>query len=339
MSDGPLRVALIGAGAIAQTYVQALKQVDAMRLVAVVDPRLAAAAAAAAASGDARAFESVDAALAGIGLDAAIVSVPPSLHPAITEQLLGAGLHVLCEKPLAIDGRSARGMIATALRHGRTLAMASKFRYVADVFAARRLIDAGIIGEIVGYENVFTGRVDMSKRWNADPALSGGGVLMDNGCHAADLMRYLTGAINSVFVVEGKRVAGLPVDETVHIVARTASGALAQVDLSWSIHKEVDFFARVHGSHGVISLGWKESKFRKLGETNWTQIGRGYDKIQAFVAKLANFAAASRGREPLTISPADALASVAFVEAGYASLCVGRWIDIDRTVVQAVGHA
>lgn len=325
MDATPVRFALVGAGAIAQTWAEALRRTPAARLAAVVDPHAPAAAALAETEGCAAlpSHAGVEA-----HADAAIVCAPPALHERLTCELLAAGLDVLCEKPLAIDLAGARRMVAAARRHGRLLSMASKFRFAEDVVRARSLLAGGVVGEPVLYQNVFTARVDMSRRWNADAAVAGGGVLIDNGCHAADLLRYLIGPVREVMAVEAPRIAGLPVEETVHLLARTAGDTLATIDLSWSVHEPLEQFVLVLGSRGTLSIGWTRSRYKALGASEWVDFGAGYRKIDAFAAQLADFLSARRdGREP-RISHADALASVAVTAAAYDSMRRGAWVAV-----------
>jgi len=323
----PIRFGLVGAGAIAQAYAQAFEQTERAVLAAVADCRLAAAQAIAQAVG-CPAFDSAESMIDQAELDAAIVCTPPSTHRDICCDLLDRGLHVLCEKPLAIDSSAAIEMISAAEARDLVFTMASKFRYVADVTQAKALIAAGVVGEVVLFENIFTGRVDMTRRWNSDPHIAGGGVLIDNGTHSVDVTRYCLGELAEVQAMEGNRIQFLPVEDTAKMFVRSREGVLGSIDLSWSVSKELPYFIAVYGSIGTILVGWWESKYRRSGDADWTVFGAGYNKVDAFKRQIENFAGAVRGEEPLVVTPEDALASVQVIEAAYRSLARGGWEPI-----------
>jgi predicted dehydrogenase len=322
----PLRFALVGAGAIAQSYVQVFQDFPKGEVVAVADPRSALASSAAEALG-CRAYGS-HADVVEAGAEAAIVCTPPSTHLDVCMELLEAGIPVLCEKPLTPDVASARKLIDTSASTGVLLTMAAKFRYVDDVIRAKSIVQSGILGEIILFENVFASRVPMEGRWNADRSVSGGGVLIDNGTHSVDVARYFLGPIADVMAVEGKRVQRLDVEDTARIFIRSIDGVNGTIDLSWSIDKEVDSYIDIYGSHGTIRVGWRESRYRQSSSPDWVQFGQGYDKIDCMRREVANFCGALRGTEQLLITAEDALASVAVVEAAYASLAQSHWAQV-----------
>jgi predicted dehydrogenase len=323
----PLKVGLVGAGGIAQAYVQALAGMECAKLVAVADVRGEAARALAEGLGG-RAYESHAAMLQAEKLDAAVVCTPPASHPDICRDLLKKRVHVLCEKPLAITSASAVAMLDAAHASGAKLMMASKFRYAEDVIRAKSIVTSGILGEIILFENAFTSRIDMAARWNADPRVSGGGVLIDNGAHSVDLMRYFLGPLADLQVIEGKRVQGLPVEDTVRIFARSAGGVMGSIDLSWSINKELGSYLNIYGSHGTVCVGWAESKYRQSSSRDWVVFGKGYNKVQAFRSQIENVARSIRGEDLLRTTGEDALASVEAIEAAYLSLRQQHWVTV-----------
>ncbi len=320
------RIALVGAGGIAQTHLQVFDLVPQAQLVAIVDSRLEAATAAAEAH-RCKAYESVEQMLEDIEVDAAIVCTPPSTHPHICELLLSNKVHVLCEKPMAINRQACQEMMDVAEEHGCILTMASKFRYVDDLVHVKQLIESGVLGDIILFENTFAGYVDMSKRWNSQLAISGGGVLIDNGTHSVDIVRYLLGPIVKIQAIEGKNAQDLAVEDTVRIHAMTSSGVLAAIDLSWSLNKQTPWFASVYGTAGTALVGWKESKYKRSSDSDWTVIGNGYDKHAAFANQLRNFLGAIAGSEDLRVTANDAIASVVAIEAAYWSIKRHDWID------------
>lgn len=332
-SQEPVRFGLVGAGAIAQAYAQAFTQTTAAKLVAVADSRREAAERMADAA-KCQAFTDAESMADAVELDAVLVCTPPSTHRDVCCALLERGIHVLCEKPLAISSADAEAMIAAAEARSLHFTMASKFRYVADVQKAKELIANGTIGEVVLFENVFTGRVDMSTRWNSNPEIAGGGVLIDNGTHSVDVARFCLGELAEVQAMEGNRIQLLPVEDTAKMFIRSRKGVLGSIDLSWSVSKELPYFIAVYGSEGTILVGWRESKFRRAGDAEWTVFGAGYDKFAAFRGQIENFAGVVRGEEALVVTPEDALASVQVIEAAYRSLARGAWEPITEPTAE-----
>lgn len=331
-----LKFAMVGAGGIAQAYAQAFEGCETAELVAVADVRASASSALAERLG-CRSYDSYEAMADGSQFDAVIVCTPPVTHRDICLFFIERNIHVLCEKPLSIDAESARSMLDAAQRYGVYLTMATKFRYVEDVVRAKSLVASGVISDVILFENAFTSRVQMSSRWNSNPGISGGGVLMDNGTHSVDLMRYFLGPLAEVQVVEGKRSQGLEVEETVHIFVRSVGGVMGNIDLSWSISKEQENYLSIYGSEGTIKVGWRESKYRKSSAEDWVVFGKGYDKVQAFRSQINNFSRAIAGEEPLLITPGDALASVEVIEAAYAALRQSQWTTVGQTPGEARG--
>lgn len=315
---------LIGAGNISKAYAQAFADGLPFRLAGVADINLEAAARVAAVA-DARAFDDIEIMCCELQPTAAIVCTPPNTHAAISIELMNLGIHVLCEKPLATTSQDARRMINAAESNDVSFTMGSKFRFVEDIQRARKIIESGELGDIILLENTFASYCDMSRRWNSDPEISGGGVLIDNGTHSIDIMRFLLGAITQIQVVEGRRIQKLPVECTARVFTRNAAGAMGSIDLSWSMNKVQPHFISIYGSKGTLLIGWNESKIQLAGDSEWTVIGSGYDKISAFSNQLQNFAGAILGEEELVIDGTDALASVVTMETAYEALRSSQW--------------
>jgi predicted dehydrogenase len=332
MGGDKTRFAIIGAGAISQGYAQAFQTCDnEVEVVAVVDTRAEAAKSLAEVLG-CQWFDSHRAIPEDVEIDAVLVCTPPISHPEICIHFIERKVHVLCEKPFAVNSAEAERVVDAGREHGVLVTMASKFRYVDDVIRAKQIVDSGILGDIVLFENAFTARVDMTNRWNSDPLVSGGGVLIDNGTHSVDICRYFLGPLAQVQVMEGKRGQDLKVEDTVRIFVRSEGRVIGNIDLSWSINKELDRYISVYGTQGTVFVGWQESKYRQSSAPHWTTFGNGYDKVQAFRSQISNFARAINGDEILLINGDDALASVRVVEAAYDSLRENHWTNVNNGV-------
>ena len=328
-----LKFGLVGAGGIAQAYAQAFNESSCCELVAVADVREESAAALAEIVGGKPYTDYKQ--LADVDLDAVIIATPPATHPEIACFFMDRRTPVLCEKPLTTNVADAERMIAAAEKAGVQFTMASKFRYCDDVIKAKGILASGTLGDVLQFENAFTAKVDMSKRWNSDAEVSGGGVLIDNGTHSVDVIRYFLGGIDSVLVVDAGGTQGLSVDENVKMFAKTKNGVTASVDLTWGINKELPYFISIYGTNGTLHIGWKESKYKVNSNADWTVFGKGYDKVASFKGKIENFSHALQGKEELYIKPADALASVQVIDAAYKSMNQNLWQPVVEKALAA----
>ncbi|WP_089935125.1 Gfo/Idh/MocA family protein [Candidatus Entotheonella palauensis] len=328
ISQRPLAWGMVGAGHIAQAYAQAFSACWDARLVAISDTHELAARRLAKTVGCAS-FGSHLAMAAEMDLDAVLVCTPPHVHATVCRDVLQAGIAVLCEKPFGTGIEQALAIAEAARCTDTLVSMASKYRFVEDVQEAKRVVDEGCIGEIQWCDIGFTAHVDMRHRWNAEPLVSGGGVLRDNGSHAFDLMRFFLGPLASVQAVEGARPQDLRVEETVHCVVRSQAGALGQIDLSWSLHKSTSHYIMLCGTQGTLTVGWQGSGYQRSGSSTWVPLGKGYDKLQALRRQVEHMSEAIRGTEPLCVTLEDALASVYAIEGAYKALRCNRWEMIE----------
>jgi predicted dehydrogenase len=267
-------------------------------------------------------------------LDAVSICTPPASHAPVAIACLERGLDVLCEKPLAIDGRDALKMLRTSTRHRHHLLLATKFRHVPDLVRARELITQGEIGEPVAFEIDFSSVVDMSQRWNSRRTAAGGGVIIDNGCHAFDIVAFLFGTVSRVHATRLKPLQDLSVEDSATILVSAGRGLVGRIDLSWSLSTGRGSYVTVYGSEGTIEVGWRGSCLRPVGRPP-VQIGTGYDKAEAHRRMLASFSALVAGAASPWISPGECLRTVAAVEAAYRSLNSGAWVQVDMARMRA----
>ena len=190
MTDGGLRVAVVGCGAIAEAYhLPALAaQPGLMDRAVLVDPDLPRARTLAARFGARRVAADVDA-IAG-EIDAAIVATPPGLHARVAIPLLARGVHVLCEKPLADCAEDAAVMIDQAARSGARLCVNQTRRAFPAFRRVKELLDSGAIGECISIEHAEGVRFtwQSASGWHFAAGSTARGVLFDQGAHVFDLI-------------------------------------------------------------------------------------------------------------------------------------------------------
>jgi predicted dehydrogenase len=321
------RIGIIGLGRAGQIHFDALRGLPEARVAAVCD--LSPDSRRRAADAGVPAFESLEAMLAAAPLDGVVVCTPPADHAAITLRCLADGLHVLCEKPLALSTWDALTMLQAANRARRKVLVASKFRHVPEVRQAAALLAAGELGEPISFEISFCSPVDMRERWNVQPALSGGGVIVDNGCHALDIVSYLFGNIRRVHATRLRRLQPIEVEDSATLQVWAGDGVVGKIDVSWSLPAARDSYLVLQGSRAAIEVGWKGAFLRRTGEPP-RAVGGAYDKLAAHQSMQRGFIGAIGNGTAPWISASECLQVTAAVDAAYRSLESGstEWVAI-----------
>lgn len=321
-----LRIGIIGLGRAGRVHLDAWRAVPGISVVAVADPSPEVVRAARAEG--VVATTSPHALLAEHALDAVSVCAPPVDHAPLAIAALERGLHVLCEKPLAIQRPAALRMMRAASQCGRHLLLATKFRHVPDVRAARDLIAAGVIGEPLAFEVDFSSRVDMNGRWNANRGIAGGGVIIDNGCHAFDMVASLFGTVMRVQATKLKQSQPITVEDSATVMVEVSRGLIGRIELSWSVATQRETYLMIHGTQGSIDVGWRQSRLRLHGREPRPLDGGLYDKHRSHVAMMQAFVDVVSGTARPWISPVECLRTVSAVEAAYRSLRSGTWESV-----------
>jgi len=250
-----MRFALIGFGAIGQFRASSLKRTAGAELKLIVEP--VAEKREAAQKLGYQTAASMDAALGSKEIDAVIISTPPNLHRAHCEAALAAGKHVLCEKPLATTVEDAKAIVAAAKRAGKVLGTGYNYRFYPAIAKARELIAQGEIGE-VDHVKSFAGHPggpEFTHPWVHDPKVMGGGALMDNGTHVADLTLHFLGKTTETAGFTGNRIWNFGGSEdNGYVLMRTAEGRVGMLHASWSEWRGYRFHLDITGTGGTIRV-------------------------------------------------------------------------------------
>jgi xylose dehydrogenase (NAD/NADP) len=196
------------------------------------------------------AYGSYEALLADPEIDVIYNSLPNSLHAEWTIRAVGAGKHVLCEKPLAISVAEVDAVATAAQAHGKIVAEAFMYRHHPQTLKIKELVDSGTIGELRLVRGAFTFNINRPGDVRLNPQL-GGGSIWDVGCYPLSYTRYVVGC--EPVEVFGWQVTGSSgVDEVFTAQMRFPGGVLAQFDCGFrsDFRTQMEFV----GSQGTITI-------------------------------------------------------------------------------------
>jgi len=258
-----LRGAILGAGNVAiQGHLPGWLAREDVAIVAAADPRPAAREALAERLPNLRLYEAADELLSREALDFADICAPPAMHAGLIAAALEKGLHVLCEKPLVLTEEELTPLREIALRKDRALAAVHNWRHAPILAAAQTLLAEGAIGEVrfcrweTLREKPAAAAGDTGQtNWRVDPAVSGGGILMDHGWHALYVVcgwlpaapRRVAGRLST------RRHREWPIEDTAELVLECDGGERAEILLTWAADERRNR-ATIQGTRGTIRL-------------------------------------------------------------------------------------
>jgi predicted dehydrogenase len=245
-------VAIIGCGLIGRRRAALLGP---GRLVACADRMPERASDLAATVPGCRAFADWRAAIALPEVAIVIVATQHDTLAEISGAAIAAGRHVLVEKPGARNAAELAGLAELAEARGVRVRVGFNHRRHRGFRAAKQLIDANALGPLMFVRARYGhgGRIGYDKEWRADPALSGGGELIDQGCHIIDLARWLLGEFPSVEGFATTYFWQMPVDDNAFLLLRTEDGKAAMLHASCTEWKNT-FSFEIYGRDGKIDI-------------------------------------------------------------------------------------
>lgn len=269
--------------------------------------------------------------LLAAGVDGVLICSETSRHRPLVEEAAAAGVAVLCEKPLATTEADSAAVVEACRRAGVPLMTAFPMRFSPVMSDGVAQVQGGGLGAVLSAVGVNQGQLPMAERsWFVDPALSGGGALIDHVVHLADVLRWLLGSDPvEVYAVANRVLHGQVVSvETGGLVSLTfADGTYATIDSSWSRPEKYPTWGGMAldlvCERGVVSLD-AFSQFLTVyggreGELAWP--GWGSDPNQGMVDE---FVAVCEGRAVPRVTGEDGHAATRIALAARESARTGR---------------
>jgi predicted dehydrogenase len=278
-------------------------------------------------------------ALVAAGAEAVAISSTTGTHTELTDQALDLGLHVVCDKPMAIDAAAAAGSIARAEAAGLLLTAYQNRRWDSDFLTIKRVIAEGTLGEIFRFESRFERWAPGAPRawWRAElPPEQGGGIRLDLITHLADQAVQLFGPVDRVYAELATRRAASTAEDDISVLLTHVSGMSSQL-YACTMSGGTSRRFRVLGTEGAYVVGGVDGQEDALRagrtpasegpawgvepETAWGHVVRGAEQVAVPSERgrwdtfYPAFAAAVRGTGRLPVDPREALAALEILDA------------------------
>jgi predicted dehydrogenase len=318
-ATAPLRIGILGAARIAPAaLIRPARAVAEARVVAVAARDRDKATRFAAKHAIDTVHGSYEALLADANVDAVYNPLPNGLHGKWTRAALAAGKHVLCEKPFTANGDEAAAVAAVAATSGRVVMEAFHYRYHPLAARVREILDAREIGRVRHVETWLCFPLPRFSDIRYNHALAGG-ALMDAGCYAVHLARFLGGEEPEVVSATAK-LRTPDVDRAMRAELRFPSGHTGSVHCSMWSSTLLRIFARVEGEHGELRISnpimpqlWHKLVVRTGNDKRVERLS----KRPTYEFQLEAFCDAVLRGAPTLTPPSESVANMRVIDAIY----------------------
>jgi len=248
-------------------------------------------------------------------IDVISICTPNKYHKEIIIDSLKNDKHVFCEKPISRNLQEAQDIFNATKNSNKILQVGSNHRFFESVLFAKKLVDEGVIGDVLS----FNGRIGhngerLKDSWFWKKDISGGGTLLDNGCHLLDLSRYFIGDfISGTGITSNTYWKNLEVEDSASGVFKTKEGKTASIFCSWRLLSGY-FFFELNGSDGYINVDgrfdthggdkifWSTKKDGKIYNKDFSHL-----KPNSYQLEIDNFVSNLKNNKHCSPNASDAL--------------------------------
>jgi len=334
----PTRVAVVGAGGVAQVaHLPVLRRIPGVEIAAICDNDLSKAQALASRFDVRDTYDDIEEVLRYAKPDAIVICTPNHLHEIHVVAALSAGVHVLCERPLALSLAGIERTLQAAERYGKRVMVAMNHRFRSDVQAVRGFLAGGELGTIDmirgGWFTFQPTATRAQLGWRLRRAEAGGGVMLDLGLPLIDLGLWLAGwpipkRISATVVGGGRET----VEEMGMALIVCENGLSIGVAVSWRhLGRGERFWFEMVGKKGTADIAplrvYKEVHGAPTDVTPTGATGREPPFIQSYRAEWTYFLAVIRG-DVNAPPPKDQLVLQRVLDAVYRSADEGRDVQL-----------
>lgn len=250
-----LKYGIIGCGAFGEQHIVGMQRLQNVELLAICDTNMERCQALAEKYNITYAYQDYKELLQNEEIEAVTIVTPDQTHAKISVAAMEAGKHVLCEKPMALEIDECCEMINVADKTGKKLMIGQICRFTPGFMEAKRLVEAGAIGDLFFVESEYAHDYSYMKgpdNWRIKPERH---PIIGGACHAIDLLRWIAGDPQETTAYSNhKMLPGWPVDDCTIAIFKFPNNVLGKVFCSIGCKREYTMRTVLYGTKGTITV-------------------------------------------------------------------------------------